>query len=358
MPIASGGRACLLGAWLLAASSVARAAECTDPYPLDAMLEDLVAVETFLRNGDDALAGEAGAKLEAGFPCMPEVVPRMIVGRAIRAMASGLVASGEVEKAEDWFRTAAELEQSFDFGLEDMPESHPIRDVYSAAKSSSSGEEVLVAGATLATGTAYLDGRKLLEPKARLDRWHLFQFDAGSGAKTWLIEGNDFPDEVLVLAAPPVVGRNGKTKELKTPKPAPVVAAPVPAVPMPAARTPKPAMPPPVTPPSARPGRTFTDTGNQSTMVVERQRPWEKTPLLVGGGTIVAGGAAVYYASYVARQKFDETNDVDELEPLQSRVNRLAIASMAILAVGAGTVTWGVILDGSGPPLPSIRIRF
>lgn len=347
-----------LGAWLALTSSTARAADCPEPYSVETMLEDLVAVETFLRNADDELAGKAGEKLEAGFGCMTEVVPRMIVGRAIRAVGSGLVAGGNDEKGESWFRTAAELEQSFDFGIEDMPETHRIRDVYATAKSSSSGEEVVVAGATLATGTAYLDGRKMLEPKARMDRLHLFQFDGGSGAKTWVIEGNHFPDEVLVLAPPPVVGKNGKVKPVKGVEPVPtaVAAAPKPTVAAPKPTTaPKPTAPQPVAP---KPVRTSVSNTGQNTVVLERQRPWEKTPLLIGGGTVIAGGVAVYYASYVARQKFNDSNDVDELEPLQSQVNRLAIASMAILAVGAGTVTWGVILDGSGPPLPSVQFRF
>lgn len=336
---------------LLASSSIARAADCAEPYTIDAMLEDLVAVETFLRNADDALAGKAALELEAGLACMTEIVPRMITGRAIRAVGSGLVAAGDDAKGEDWFRTAAELEQSFDFGIEDMPEGHHIREVYATAKNTSSGEEVLVAGATLATGVATLDGRKILEPKARIDRVHLFQFDTGTSVKTWVIEDNQFPDEVLILAPPPVVGRNGK---VKAPKEEKVAEAVPPDSVGAAAVAPKAApVPKPVEPKPAR-----TSATAQNTVVVERQRPWEKTPLLIGGGTVVAGGVAVYYASFVARQKFNDSNDVDELETLQSNVNRLFIASVAVLAVGAGTVTWGVILDGAGAPLPALQIRF
>ena len=62
--------------------------------------------------------------------------------------------------------------------------------------------------------------------------------------------------------------------------------------------------------------------------------------------------------SYLSRQKFNASNKEGKLDGLYNNTNRLYFASCAVLAVGAGTFTWGAILDGSGNPLPTVRIRF
>jgi hypothetical protein len=338
-------------------ASAAHAADCAESYTVDAMVEDLSSVETFLRNGDNELAGQAAQKLEAGLGCMNELLPRMIVGRALRAVGAGHVVQGDAGRGEDWLRTAAEIEQAFDFGLEDLPEVHPVRDAYANAKNTSGGEEIPVPDAALAAGTVYLDGRKLTEPKARIDRWHVVQLDDGAAVRSWVIEGSSFPDQVLVSTAP-VLATTGKKpkepKQPKEPKPEPVAKAPKaePEQLDPVAGAPRPK-------PEPRPKPvTNAMTSANGTVVVERQRPWEKTPILVGGGAILAAGGAVYYASYVSHQKFLNATDNDELDGLWSETNRLAIASVAILGVGVGTFTWGVILDGEGAPLPALRFRF
>jgi hypothetical protein len=337
--------------------STARAADaCSGPYTVDAMVEDLTSVETFLRNNDDANASSAAEHMRAGIPCMTELMPRMIVGRAMRAVGGGLVAGGS-DDGVDWLRTAAEIEQAFDYGLEDLPEVHKVRDAYADAKSTSGGEEVVVPNATLAGGTVYLDGRKITEPKARMDRVHVVQLDTGAGIKSWVVEGNAFPDAVLASSAPPVVASSGKK-----PKPAP---APAPAKPQPVASAPKPqpvaSAPKPAPAPRPQPSVSMpkpVPTSSNGSVLVQRDRPWEKTPLMIGGGAIVAASGAVYYASIASHKKFVNANDDDVLVDLQSQTNRLVVATWAILGVGAGTLTWGVILDGEGGPLPAMRFRF
>ena len=39
------------------------------------------------------------------------------------------------------------------------------------------------------------------------------------------------------------------------------------------------------------------------------------------------------------------------------KTNRLVVASGAALAIGAGTMTWGIILEGT-TPIPGIHIRW
>lgn len=338
---------------LLALAPAARAADCAAPYAVDQLLGDLGTIDAALRDGDDATAGKAAIVLEQGLGCLNEVLPRMIVGRTYRAVGAGLVSAGKAERGEDWLRTAAEIEQSFDFGIEDLPESHPVRAVYAQAKNSSSGEELAVVGKAFAEGVSYLDGKKVTEPKARGDRLHLYQYEREGLVRSWVIDGNAFPGEVLVAGAvavaevPDDAGKPGKppkepkaAKEPKAPKDAPPKDEKVAG--SDAGKPPKPA---PV---------AVTSDGK---MVVQRERPAEKIPLLIGGGAVMLGAGGVYYASFVKRKQFDESNSLSEIQDLQPQVNRLFIASLAVLGVGAGTFTWGVIVDG-GTPLPAVQVRF
>lgn len=297
------------------------------------MLGDLVAVETFLRNADNSNAGQAATNLEAGLACMDTVLPRMISGRAIRAIGAGFVASGDGEKGGSWLRTAAELEPSFEFGLEDLPETHPVREAYNQARSVSV-EEAVVSGATLNSGgVVWLDGRKITEPKARPDRRHLLQYDTGGSIRSWTIEGNDFPDEVLAAAV--------AVTETKKPKKEPTVAA-------------ADAEKPPKLPKAPKTGPV---SNNVAPVEIDRKRPWEKTPLMLGGAVIGLGAAGVYGLHLREVSKFNNLNEVDPLASQQAKANQLYVASFAILAVGAGTFTWGAIVDGS-TPMPAVRIRF
>lgn len=337
-------------------SSTAFAADCPVAYTTDALLGDLVATEEFLRNGDDGAAGTAAKKLETGLGCMGEVLPPMIAGRALRAVGAGLVASGESARGGQWFRTATEIEQAFEYGIEDLPEGHPVRDAYAQAKAVS-GDLVGIDGkAFVPVGTHYLDGRKISGPSARLDRLHVYQLE-GSGVKTWVIEGNTFPDEVLEASAPVVVAapEPAKAPKIKEPKPPkPVKEAKV--------AEPKPEKPEKVAVADVEssgkaPKAGKTQSSASGTVVLQRQRPWEKTPLLVGGGVVVAAGGGLYALALGARGSFEEAGNEADVRKFAKQANQLVLASAAVLAVGTGTLTWGVILDG-GSPMPALRVRF
>lgn len=334
-------------------------AGCASAYTTDALLGDLVAVEEFLRNGDEAAAGAAARKLEAGLGCLEEVLPPMITGRAYRAVAAGLVSSGDEARGSAWFRSAAEIEQAFEYGLEDLPEQHPVRDAFAAAKSNASGDVVVVDGLELvAAGTHYLDGRKIDVPRARLERPHLYQHEDGA-VRSWVIEGNAFPDEVLGAAAPAAVvaaapaAKAAKVKEPKPPKP----------VKEPKEKVAK-VKPAPVEKPAgeekvAKAGKTKSPTSSSGAPVVlQRQRPWEKTPLIIGGGLVVAAGGGIYAMALGARGNFDDASTEVDVLRYAKQANQLVLASAAVLAVGTGTLTWGVILDGGGAPLPALNFRF
>ena len=119
-------------------------AQCPTAYTIDSLLTDLTTIESSLRSGDDAGAAAVAVTMEKGLPCLNELIPVMIVGRAYRAVGAGKAAGGDEDGGKMWFRTATEIEQSFDYGIEDLPVDHPVRGVYAAAKLESSGEVVVM----------------------------------------------------------------------------------------------------------------------------------------------------------------------------------------------------------------------
>ncbi len=341
----------LITAFLLLFSQSAKAADCESSYTVDALLGDLVMVEEFLRNGDNDPAVKAGKTLETGLSCLGELLPAMIAGRSYRAVAAAYVAGGDTDRGSAWYRTATEIDQSFDYGLEDLPADHPIRDVYASAKADSGGEKVLVDGMGWALGANYLDGRKADKPAARQERPHIFQRD-DSGVQTWLIEGNAFPAEVMSAAA--AVAKAPEPKAGKDPKPpkAPKVKEPK------APKEPKVKEPKSGEPKVKEPKAPKKPKGATSGAVtVARQRPGEKTPLIIGGGVVIGGAGAIYALALSSKAKFEKAESIKDITDLQKATNQLVIVSAATLAVGAGTFTWGVILDGS-TPVPAVQIRF
>jgi hypothetical protein len=284
---------------------------CDAPYSVDQMLADLSEVESALRQGNDEGAGQAALQLEKGLVCMDSVLPRAISGRTLRAIGAGLAASGEVDRGGDWLRTAIELDPAFLFGMEDLPEVHPVRDLYEQARSSS--ESAPVQGAVWSSaGSVWLDGRALAKPGASLERLHLVQLEAEGEVRSWVIEGNHFPDELLAEPAP--------EEPVKV-------------------------------------SRRAVRTDESGAEILKPVWPWEKTALLLGGGATSALAGAVYLLHLQELSKFHEATSPEDLQLQHARTNQLYVASLAILAVGTGTFTWGAILDG-GLPTPAVRVRF
>ncbi len=296
---------------------------CAAPYTTDNLLADLTSTEKAVRGKDSAASGAGAGKLEAGLPCLDGPLPRPIAGKAYRAIGGGFVVAGDAAKGQGWLTTAAELEPTFAYGVEDLPNDHPVRPVYDAAKLASGGDDVVLGPVT---GEVFVDGRKMTtEIKAKDGRPHVVQHKTEAGLAGWLVQGVAFPPEVV----PPVKG--GGDKPAKEPKPA---------------KPPKGGEVTAAKPPKGGP-TTMVDENGMT--IVKRKRPWEKTPLLIGGAAVVVGGGAVYGLSFLTRQKFEEATTKADVELYSQRTNTYVIASLAVLGVGAGTLTWGAILSESGP---------
>lgn len=373
------GASILLG---LLGSTPAFAGDCATPYTVEAMLGDLTGIETGLRSDDKAAAAASGQKMRDGLGCLNEVLPAMIAARSYRAVGGGLFAADDLEGAKKWFRTALELDPTYIYGLQDLPDEHPIRDVFNALKDEVSGDATALDGKDFPPEAQhYLDGRKLSSPKARLDRYHLFQADK-DGLSSWLIEGNAFPDSALVEAEVPEPVKEKKPGKEKKPKVAKEGRDPKPD------KEGKPAK-------AKEPKKTKnknkgprTKTGPNGEVVYLRKRPVEKTPLMIAGAVVVAGAAGIYYSATRSKAKFksimtaadvnegldisqpfdlcgvgQDTKDGCNADPSQEikrragATNRLVLASGAVAAVGVGLFSVGAIVDGDAV-IPTVTIRW
>lgn len=340
---------------LLLAPSLAWAADCAQPYGLDTLLADMVAAEGHLRSGATAPAKEVALKMETGIGCMDAKLPKPMVARTFRVIGAGLVGGGE-DRGKQWFVTAAEVEPGFDYGVEELPADSPIRFAYLDAKGVSAEPET-IEGKVFTDGKFLLDGSTVDAPTARPGRPHLLQRDAG-GVTSWVIQGADYPADVLTdptpdpeeLAAVALATKvkEAKAKKVKEPKPE---------------KAPKVATAEKVKEPKAekvkepKPVKSKASSSSGGTVTASRKRPPEKTPLMIGGGVLMGVGGGIYYLAGQRRAEFDASNSLAEVDDLQGQINRLVILSAAVTAVGAGTLTWGVILDG-GRPMPALQMRF
>jgi hypothetical protein len=315
-----------LSALFLASDALAA---CVGAYSTDQLLADMTTVEDSLRSGDNGAVRTAAASLENGLPCLNEVLPSMMAGRTYRAVAAGRFVAEDEGKARQWFATAVEVDPQFEYGLEDLPKDHELREVYRDLKIGFVPPAETVPDRTLSAGTHYLDGRKITEPTAVGSRPHLYQLD-NNGVKGWIIQGNAFPDTSLVDPNAVVVETKGKKP--KTPK-TPATAAGTPAV-------------------------QGAVTNSDGFTEIIRQRPPEKTPLLISGVVIALGAGGIYGYSMVTEGKFAEAETLEDVDAYAKLTNQLNLAAAGVAALGVATFTWGVAVDGGGTPMPMIRGRF
>jgi hypothetical protein len=363
----------------LSVGTSAWAADCATPYTIDGLLADLTGVEAALRTQSDSDASAAGLRLRDGLGCLDEILPAPIAARSYRAVGAGLYSKGDPGGAERWFRTALELEPTWEYGVQDVPEGHPLRNDFDALKVQMGSEPVALEGKTFGPGTHYLDGRKITAPRARMERFHVYQVD-GSGVVSAVIDGNAFPAANLVAAAASEAPdtkapKAEKTKSNKTPTEKDLAKAEL--------ERQKQAEK------VAAQAKAKTRVSPDGTVYYDRVRPKEKTPLLIAGGVVMASAGLVYYGAdrTSARMEgirtiFDVNPDLSpgspftpctaqqdpktdgcavtpnaELDRLAGVANRLVVASIAVFAVGVGTTTWGVLVDG-GTAMPTVNIRF
>jgi hypothetical protein len=84
-------------------------------------------------------------------------------------------------------------------------------------------------------------------------------------------------------------------------------------------------------------------------VVLQRERPVLKTPMLIAGVLVGVGvSGSLYYGAFDARSAFNQATTEQQVFDSRSKTNQLLVASGAALAVGSGMYTVGVILSDSG----------
>jgi len=307
---------------LHALAPAASAAECADEYGLDALADDMGEVESAVIKGDADAAESSARRLEAGLACLGAPLPRVVAGRAYRAMATGLI-DVDPELAAAWYQTAAVVDGGFVYTLEDLPaDDHPAFEAWRVALDATEGvEEEVVQDHVWASGQFTVDGRRLSWPAAEPGMPHVVQRSLDDVVTTWVIDGVDFPEEALIADA--AVGRPAAPREGD------------------------------VTPGA---GRVPTVTVSK---VESNNWPPERVALVGGGSAVLAAGGVLYGLAWTKRGQFDTSTIRADTERLAAGTNTLTIASTAALAAGAGTVGFGIlffIVDGD--PRPTLDLRF
>jgi|GEM_PF-1133638 len=321
----------LLGLALLATGAPARADDCQTPYTSAMVSQDLGAMNLALRSLDEDAFNKAGERMDTGLPCMTEALPVAAYASAYRFLGAWRYLTGDKDIGTRWFRTALEVDSAFSWDVNDLPQGHPLRDAFEGERAMAGQAAVPVDGMVLDAPPGkelWLDGRPVHDTKATSGRPHLLQVVdpiTREVSQGWLIDGNDFPAQVLitqaeadarVAALAEVDGHKAKKdKKSKGEELATV---------------------------------TATDGVDPfAVQAVRRVRPAGKTPLLITGAVGIVVSGVIYGMSFPAHSRFEGSATTDELLANQTATNTLVIASGATLAVGMGIGIVGIQLDST-----------
>lgn len=308
---------------LLAWAPVARA-ECAQAYTGEQLVNDLQVMQLSLRNLDDATFAAAGKRLDPGIACLTSAAPSPVFASAYRYIGAWhFMVKDDPVQARRWFRTALEIDPTYQWDATELELGHAMREVFEEER------EVAPTGLTPLEGRVInqpagskvtIDGRPLTEAAATVGRPHVIQQVASDrGVRgSWLVEGNELPTQFLRDAMAPAPADPAEATVTKKKKPK-----------------------------KGSENLTQASEGLQ-VQTVARLRPGEKTPLLIGGVLGVLGAGGVYAASFAVRSQFDQANTTDDLEKTRTMTNALVLASGGVLVLGVGVGYWGVILDGGG----------
>lgn len=301
--------------------SPAARAECTQPYPGDQLVNDLQVMQLAMRNLDEATFASAGKRLDVGMPCLTSAAPSPVFASAYRYIGAWhFLVNNDPDKARRWFRTSLEIDPTYAWDASELELGHPMRDVFEQERQVAPTGLAKIEGKVVnkpAGSSITIDGRPLDEAAATTDRPHVVQ-QVGADRSvrgSWLIEGNAIPAQFLRDEMAPVAADEpAEVKKVKKSKKSTV-------------------------------DLTQPSEGLQ-VQTVERLRPPEKTPLMIGGVLGVLGAGGVYAASFATRAQFDQATTTDELERTRDLTNALVLASGGVLLAGVGIGYWGIVLEG------------
>ncbi len=291
---------------VLAMSQSVLAAQCPEEYTAEKVQSDLQAATAALKSNDSKGLKAVTTGIESNITCMKTPAPPQVFGTLYRLIGVGYYKSKDEANAKRWLSLAVELDPGYQWSFEEIAQNDPFRPFYANIRSTTSLKKVEVPekAIDIDSGTKlWLDGRKLTEAAATVDRPHvllLANSDDRVVQERHLIEGNAIPDKYL-----------GEIQEPKNSGSADIFAV----------------------------------------TKVQRERPRGKTPLLILGGATLAASAGMYGATFGTNAQFQDAvksaKPSSELESIRAKNNTLVVSSLLLGGVGAGLTFTGVMLDGS-----------
>jgi len=294
------------------------AEDCETAYDMDALFEDLGASEEALRSKNYAASSKSAAAMRDKLSCLEQIMPVIIAGRAYRSIGAGLTLGGD-DDGDKWMLTAAEVDPTFAYGVEDVPEGHPVRSLWKLALSEAGADPLEIEGKNLTDGKHFVDGKRINFPSATDERFHVYQW-VQDGVHSFVIDGNAFPPEAFgeAVEAPAV--------EEVQPDPEPV---------------------------------TATEDLMSATVVKQKNWPGERVAMIVGGGAAVVGGGVMYGLSAGAHSRFEGSTTEVDMDKYKGQANAFFVGSGVSTVAGASAITFGAlffIIDGD--PRPTLDFRF
>jgi tetratricopeptide (TPR) repeat protein len=290
---------------------VAHAEECARSYTSSELSRDLGSMTTAMRSKDASALLDTGKRMADQIGCVRKDLPPRVFASAYRSIGVYYYTAGEMDQASRWFRTALELEPSFEWGASDLSLDDPMRRAFDSHRSAATAEAVALAGKSISApsgATLKLDGRALSEAAATTDRPHILMVvgEDRVARQVFVIDGNAIPDQFL----------SDREEAEEEAAPEDLYAA----------------------------------------QKVERVRPPAKTPLMVAGGGLAIAGGAMWATTFATRAKFESSTTVSELDKYQKLTNTLVVASGVTFALGLGVEYVGIII--SDQPGVSLGGRF
>lgn len=289
--------------------SAAVASECVVAYtperiPLQASLvRDALAVDDF------DLAVRTASFLERGLGCLDVVVSEAQVREAALAIAAALTAGRQQEAAARWSALAA--------SIDDGPPGYGLLEPGWGRVVQTLAPPVRSDDGVLGVGSFTLNGAPISEPELRPGQWHLLQRVALDGVvSSWLFTDR-YPADALLpedeLARAERLARAEARRDQRDD------------------------------------GGTGVYIDDQGEVVVRREFPKHRAPLIAVGATALATGIGLMIAHAVEARSFNRWEDPDDREAIEQRaraVNTLLIAGASVAVVGAAGTSWGLAVRG------------
>ncbi len=287
------------------------AQECGRTYTTAELSRDLGAMTAALRAKDQSAYRNTGQRLSSQIGCIRKDLPVRVWASAYRHIGAYYYLVGDFDQSRKWFKTAIELEPSYEWDIAELALDHPLRKAFNAQRNAATVQPVPLDGKAIAPpagGKLKLDGRDLTEPSATLDRPHILMVVGADrvASQVFLIDGNAIPEKFLTEGSGPAEEVNPEDQ--------------------------------------------------YAAKKVERVRPPAKTPLMVSGGALALVGGALYGTSFATRNKFYAANSAADLEKYRGLTNTLVVAAGTTFALGVGIEYVGIII--SDQPGIGIKGRF